>query len=372
MNISSFRQTIRLFPGILLGLIVVCIQVLSAFGLEGIVYQIYSKGIYKYLRIIYDFTLGWLPFPFVYVVFLFLLFLIFSVVKSFLTNKKDKGTKRAFTHALASITNFIGYVYFLFYFSWAFNYSRPDIGTQLGLPEVKVDSTILMDEILYTAQLMTKERTGLTVDTNAFRKNIDWTTLEDTIRHLQEGLLKEWGDTPNGRVRIRALQPKGTLLSFSTAGVYIPFAFEGHVDGGLHSLQWPFTLAHEMAHGYGYTDEGVCNFIGLITCMKSSDPYIRYSALLSYWKYMFFEIRHRDKNLASKLYSNLDAGIKADLESIRVEHDKYPDFFPALRDMIYDFYLKYHGVSTGLDSYSEIIVQVQRWKQSPFVFDFAK
>lgn len=55
---------------------------------------------------------------------------------------------------------------------------------------------------------------------------------------------------------MRVLEPAGCLLVFGTAGIFWPFSGEGYVDSGLDSLVIPFTMAHEFAHGFGWTDEG--------------------------------------------------------------------------------------------------------------------
>lgn len=352
--------------GFVLFLIMICVQILAVNISNNMIFNIYHDFIYQKIRYIYDFTIGQSPIAAIYFLTPFFVYLSYKLFKFCQTTYNTSGLKLTINF----FTNFIGIGYFLFYFLWAFNYYRPPLEKQLSFASITVDSIYLQTEINEITLLMEQERKLISKDTAALKITMDWTVLEDTLRSLQVDLLRTWGDTPTGRVRIRALEPKGVLLSISTAGIYIPFVCEGHVDAGLHTLQWPFTLAHEMSHGYGYTDEGVCNFIALITCMKSSNPYIRYSAFLGYWRYLYFELKQHDEALASNLYRDVFQGIKADLASIKMEHGKYPDFMPNLRNLIYDFYLKFNGVQTGINSYSEIIIQVQKWKRSKFSFSF--
>jgi hypothetical protein len=345
---------------------------MAMFGSSEFIYVIYDDYIFNNIRRLYDFTLGNATFPTIYLLFVIVVWLSYTVLKQIIFLYPKLGLNGFMMKSFLSFANFFGTAYFLFYFLWAFNYYRPKLEDQLSLPNIEVDSTVLLSEFKEITQLLEQERILLSSDTVSLYPRPEWQTLEDTLRELQTKILRQWGDAPIGKVRIRKLRPKGTLLSISTAGVYIPFVCEGHVDGGLHPLKWPFTLAHEMAHGYGYTDEGVCNFIGLVTCMKSNDPYIRYSGLLGYWKYIYFELKYRNEQLATVLFANLSPGIRHDLMAIKTEHDKYPDIFPQLRDAIYDFFLKFNGVDTGLDSYSEILVQVQRWKKSNYAFSFVR
>ncbi|MCB0582976.1 MAG: DUF3810 family protein, partial [Phaeodactylibacter sp.] len=67
-------------------------------------------------------------------------------------------------------------------------------------------------------------------------------------------------------------------------GLYFPFTGEGHIDAGLHPLQKPYVMAHELAHGYGFGDEGTCNFLGYLACIGSDDPVIAYIGHLNYWR----------------------------------------------------------------------------------------
>ena len=76
-------------------------------------------------------------------------------------------------------------------------------------------------------------------------------------------------------------RPNGILLRFNSSGVYFPFTGEGHVDNGLHPVSKPFTIAHELGHGYGFGSEDVCNFLGFLACVRSDNPAIRYAGYLT-------------------------------------------------------------------------------------------
>jgi hypothetical protein len=167
---------------------------------------------------------------------------------------------------------------------------------------------------------------------------------------------------------VKPLYPEGMLLSISTAGFYLPFAGEGYIDPGLHTLQWSFTIAHEMAHVQGLTDEGSCNFIGLLTCLHSQDAVIRYSGLLSYWGYLYRQMIQLDPNNAKLVRNDLTPAVRADLRAIRRKINEYPDIFPRFRNLVYDSYLKTHGIPDGLRSYDGMVDLMIRWKQSKWSF----
>jgi len=203
-------------------------SILQDRGFPALYDVVYFRGLFQVLRVGYDYTLGWIPFPMVYVLF----FVVVQVIYQFLKFKgfrTSQGITAKVWSLIHPILSLAGAVIFFFYFLWGFNYQQPTLASQLELPTVQPDTLELYSE----ASLLLEEMTQI-----------------PTV----------------GRVRVRELRPSGILLRISTAGVYIPFVCEGHIDAGLHATQYPFTMAHEMSHGYGIADEGTCNFTGVVAC----------------------------------------------------------------------------------------------------------
>lgn len=345
------------------------IHIIAILGGSSLIYRYYQKYVFNYIRIYYDNSIGHLPFPFLYIVLpIFIWSWIYLAYKIKSENKSQKAGQ-TLKSIFLPLGNLLGLYIFLFYFLWGMNYYRPAIQPLLHWQETIADSLSLKTELQVITKLAEKERTRISVDTHALQLKTDWKNLEDSIRNLQTKLLQSWSQPTPGCVRIRGLYPKGSLLCISTAGVYIPYVCEGHVDIGIHKLQWPFTLAHEMAHGYGWTDEGECNLVGMLTCMKSNDPVIRYSALLTYWRYLYYDFKEKEEANATTFFELLPKGIKADLIAIRANNDAYPEYFTAVRDVLYDAYLKMHGMPSGMDSYSQLVMLMHHWKYSKDAFD---
>jgi hypothetical protein len=127
-------------------------------------------------------------------------------------------------------------------------------------------------------------------------------------------------------------------------------------------------MAHEMAHVQGHTDEGTCNFIGLLTCLHSNDAVIHYSGLLSYWGYLYRQMLRLNPEMAKEYRQELSPAVVADLAAIRKKIMDYPDIFPRFRNLVYDTYLRSHGVQEGLQSYDGIVSLMIRWRQSDLAF----
>jgi len=179
---------------------------------------------------------------------------------------------------------------------------------------------------------------------------------------LEKWLVK-YGFPINGRVRGRLLRPKGTLLSISTAGVYLPWVGEGHIDAGMYEIQFPFVIAHEMSHGYGFTDEGTCNFIAYQAMRESDNPFFRYSAVLGYWVYLANAIAQYDYEAYKSFYKTLPLGIRNDRRIIRQYSDSYPDIMPYFRDAFYNQYLKTQGIEEGMKNYSRVVMLAAAWRE---------
>ncbi len=310
---------------------------------------IYQKSVFQVIRVVYDHTFGWLPFPSIYYILpLFIWYFLF---------KKGHTLKSLFLAVFTALLWLVN----LFYLLWGFNYAQPSVYQTLEFEPITIDSTYI-SRAFHTQTRLVSQLSSQSL-TELPRKEV-----EDNIRELQEGLLSEWGIPTLGRVRIRHLPP-GSLLRLRTSGIYIPHAIEGHIDAGLFYKQHPFTMAHEMAHGYGFTDESVCNFIGFLTCIKSDEPLIRYSAELAYWRYLARAYRAHHRSEWADTYNNLPANIKDDLEAISKHVNRYKDLMPKARDKIYDQYLKSHGVSAGIASYDQIVNLVAAYRYDNDILD---
>jgi hypothetical protein len=143
--------------------------------------------------------------------------------------------------------------------------------------------------------------------------------------------------------------PKTTLAErfYEMAGVggqYDPFAFETLLDASFFPFEVPRALAHEWTHAAGFGDEGDANFVGTVTCLRSSDPLIRYSA--AYWTYGELpEADRRRMHLAPAVVADFNAGNQRFLRYYN------PRLF-AFSWKVYDRYLHANGVAGGVVSYS--------------------
>jgi len=309
--------------------------------------SLYLGGLFQLLRVIYDHSIGLIPIPFIYIL---LPLTIFQVFRQFFS----RDTWRV---KLLKILEVFLWLLCAFYLLWALNYHATPVEKKAHL-----DIQNLSDDRLYEVF------TAVNYDLDSLSANVgeriqpNFKSLEKSIRPLLEEVLEEFGYPTYGRVRVRKLF-SGSILRNRTSGIYIPHVLEGHVDGGLYPVQWPFTIAHEMAHGYGITHESDCNFFAYLVCMKSDDVRIQYSGTLAYWRYLASHYKSVDEESYQRIRARLDEAIINDLEKIREHVVRFPDLMPKYRNKIYDQYLKSHGVSSGIKSYDRMILLIEAWNK---------
>jgi len=311
--------------------------------------QWYYKGLFTWIRQGYDLLLGWSPIPMVYIVLSIIL-----VRTARWLGHWDRKPLHQITRAIGGIAAMVA----IFYFAWGFNYGQISLQERLGFDFKEFSNEEIEAEFQRATSVLRAEAeqlpSRLTRDDAIAALEIDD---HDVRPDVKEALAKL--QIPNaGRVRVRQLWPNGFLLRWSTAGIYIPQTGEGHIDKGLLSVQKPFTIAHEMAHGYGVADEGACNFIAWLACSQSRDQWTRFGGALTYWRYAAAEM---PSDSVAKVIHTFPPVVMRAITMIKANDRKYPDIMPHVRDAIYSSYLKRHGVKGGLRSYNEVVMMVPQY-----------
>jgi hypothetical protein len=311
--------------------------------------QFYYRGLFSGLRPVYDYVFGYSPIPMIYLVAGAIVVRIIYWI-----GERKRGFSYMAIRALGGVSALV----FFFYVFWAFNYHQVSLPKHLGYDLKSVTAADIKAEFDRASASLKMAADSLppsmTDDFSLRKKAVS----DNDIRDDVEAALKTLGLPHLGRVRVRQLWPKGTLLRWSTAGIYIPQVGEGHIDEGLLSVQKPFTMAHEMAHGYGVTDEGACNFIAWLACERSVNPWMRFSGALTYWKYVAYDM---PSDTVQQMLKTFPEVVERSMKLIRENDKKYPDLFPRYRDAIYTSYLKHHGIKEGLMSYNEVVLMVQQY-----------
>lgn len=271
------------------------------------------------------------------------------------------------------IMNSLSFLYFLFYVVWGFNYYRQPIDSQWQFKSVPFTYQQLTAEyeettthLLTIRKLLADTSKGVDISRYKVKNEVQQLIIQKNLQYW----LKNHGFSSQAKVSITSSLPKGIFLHFSTAGMYFPFSGEGNVDPGLHPIHFTSVMAHEMAHGYGFADEGTCNFLAFVCHTNDQNPWIAYAATLGYWRYLASNVRRVSPSFFNEKLSELPIGLTKDLIDIQNYSNRYEDWMPNLQYKIYDAYLKGQGIKEGMLNYNKVIGLVLAHKAaSSFILD---
>ncbi len=322
--------------------------------------EIYSRTFFPGIRNVIDMTLGKLSFPSVY---LFILAVFLILGRFFLQLKKRSGGKSKLVFSIHTLLNWAGALVFFFLILWGYNYQRTSIIKQLGLRPQSLNLEEIKAEVSITHRLAKQNRSLISSDSSAIVDILPYDQLEELVRGNMGENLDLMGLNFTGKPRTKLFPPPGFMRRMGILGIYFPFTGESYIDPTLHVLEQPFTIAHEMAHSYGITNEGEANFIAWVICTNSPDPLLKYSGHL---RLLLYQIRDFS-NMAPKEYKEwlktLDSGVRNDILSIQELNTKYPPISLELSRKANDVFLKSQGVTAGIKSYQQLPMLALAWRK---------
>jgi hypothetical protein len=322
---------------------------------------LYSRAFFPGIRNLVDKTISQLPFATVYI-FVASVFVFIGIYFYHLWHKE--GWEDKLGYSIRSLFNSLGALIFLFLILWGYNYQRIPIFEQIGMKPLPLNQEQLMGELELTRNILNQLRYNIEEDTIAIESIIDYPELEKLVRANMRENLYLLGLNFTGEPRTKQFYPAGFMRKMGILGIYFPYTGESYIDPTLHPLEKPFTIAHEMAHSYGVTDEGEANFIGWVICSNSDDPLLQYSGQLRLLRYQMNDLYRMSKEDYSAFYKTLPTGIRNDLISIQIAQQKIKPFNLEISRKSNDLFLKTQGVKAGVNSYQQLPMLAFAWRNS--------
>lgn len=285
----------------------------------------YARGLFPLVRGILDNTVGKLPFPGFYLFAGGLFFALYYFGKELLLKIGDGRKKAVFI--FRGLLNFCGWLVFLFLFLWGFNYYRLPLYSHLGLDSEAMTSEQLLEEMQLTQAALLKLRRGLQPDSIPLVEFRNVETLESRLREEMQETLSKINYSWFGNPSVKPFYPAGALRRMGIFGIYFPFTGEGYLDPSLHPLERTFTMAHELAHGFGITDEGEANFMGWLVCTRSEDAYLRYTGALKLFRYQLNDLYRMDPETYQQFISQLPVEIRQDIREVQQSNLEIRPYF---------------------------------------------
>ncbi len=114
--------------------------------------------------------------------------------------------------------------------------------------------------------------------------------------------------------------PKGLVVSrlisyMGFTGFFFPFTGEATLNIDAPACLLPATVAHELSHQRGVTDEDEANFVAILACLRCDDAMYQYSGCLLAYIHLTNALYKADSSLSSQVRATLDEDVIADLQA---------------------------------------------------------
>ncbi|TAE49739.1 MAG: DUF3810 family protein, partial [Bacteroidetes bacterium] len=126
---------------------------------------VYARGLFVLIRYLWDYSLGWSPLPWLWVLVVVLLSVIGYKGVNWVRSRKNppvSAPSRTFLqksgHLLLSLAAWASAAVFFFFMLWGYNYHRRPIEEQLELKVTRLDSAAIDAEFAYATDLLREAR----------------------------------------------------------------------------------------------------------------------------------------------------------------------------------------------------------------------
>jgi len=309
--------------------------------------QWYAQGVYPYVSLLLQFSLGWIPFSvgdllycgvIVWAGYKLWQFASRIWVQGFRIFLKGHG--QLFGHLLKLLT-VLAWIWIAFHGLWGFNYYRKSIPDQFGF----VADRPSQQELLQFTQHLLSETNRYAIEIKAFPQK---SAVHENCSSLE------------------SQHPKASMFGvignyMGYGGYYNPFTGEAQMNNHMPAFMLPFIAVHEKAHQLGYAKESEANFMGYLAAMQSADSCLKYSANLEMFVYANNALRRNDSVAAKNNFKALSPIAIKDLKSYRAFVKTYQGPIDEFTTWFYTKFLRLNNQPEGMYSYNRGMVYVMRY-----------
>lgn len=253
----------------------------------------------------------------------------------------------------------------LFYVFWGLNYFRAPLLERAGWQEYATSQDDeneelrrLCEELVLATNVSYQLATGAEDYGSPSAPKAEPSVLDGEIevgyQRVQQdlGLHESFGAT---RSRAKPVALSGAMNLLQISGFYFPWTGEANYNRLQPGCSIPFVIAHEKAHQRCITSEDEANFFGFLACVRSDDPYVRYSGYLFAQRQLLNELFEVDPEAAKELLAKRLPGVQRDVNDLRAYWQQFEQGVAGevgkASEAVNDAYLKTNGVKGGVQSY---------------------
>jgi hypothetical protein len=244
-------------------------------------------------------------------------------------------------------------IYSFFYLSWGFNYFRPKIDARAEWIKPSPGDSLFRHVL---DSIIVKTNKSYCLIFPAEYKTIDSLVEKSYLENANVLRI----NYPNG-----SRTPKTMLLSslFAKSGVsgyFGPFFNEINLNSYLLPVEYPFVLAHEKAHQFGFTDESEANFAAFVICTTSPDRRLEYSGYMQTLLY-FLSDAHQFKDYR-EFVGQIDSLVVKDIRNQRQHWKELENkTLDKVQTAANNAYLKTNRIQEGVQNYNKVVSLVITW-----------
>ncbi|MFN0033125.1 MAG: DUF3810 family protein [Flavobacteriales bacterium] len=343
---GNFLKENKGFKWALITLAVLCVFKLSPWLAE----HLYREFLFQIFRVVWDHTLGLLPFPLVYLLLVALPFILYFYTKRY---------ERTWSSLLLWPLNVVGWMVTFFFWMWGYNYCAPHLLNENAMKKMTVaDLHQFGLEVAADVNWW-----GDKIDRNKLMQSLNENFVDDEFS-LTVGLYLSGKDrTCWPYADFRLLHDGGLMRKFGVGGIYLPFVGQGHSSDTHHYLYKPFVAAHELSHAYGITDEGEADYVAYKaltypSAMVGYENEMKYCAELELLRSIRSQLYLINDSLRVVIDSTLLPQVLQDIKEMRENALLYTEYIHGLQEAMNDAYLKTMGIQSGVMSYDRFVEMV--------------
>ena len=244
-----------------------------------------------------------------------------------------------------------------FYMAWGIAYFRPAFHERFGIEVVKEDPAFFEALVERYIERLNQSHVA---DPYQFSFEEIAAAIEASFAKNHELLRLPY---PNGWRRSKRTITTPLMNRMGILGYFNPWFSEIQVNRRAPRLNYPFTLAHEMAHQFGIAHESEANLIATIITTSSDHPLVRYSGYLQTVRYLLNDLQTISPDRHREIAAQIDPRVLADYRAMREHWQQVIN--PTLSEVqsrVNDAYLRANQQASGIFSYSEMVGLLVAWE----------
>ena len=285
---------------------------------------------------------------------LFILFLVSFLCRTLYLVLCKRNKIKILMKRLLLLSLVLLYIWTGYCWLFAAGYYGSDFSDQIGL----ISDGVSTDELISVTTLFSEKANELSIqvprnEDGLFTADLDNLFAESTM--IFDHFVEEY---PSLNSVIQ--EPKPLFLSklmsyMGFTGFYFAFTGESNINTDSPAFLIPDTIAHEISHQLGVTDEEEANFAGITACITSDQNDYKYSGYMSGLIYLMNALQRVNQDAQHEIRSHLTEEVLADLTYNSAYWDSYSSSSGEVAQAIYDSYLKANGQVLGIQSYGACV-----------------